>query len=443
MKVRQLILTVAVVAASASAVSTSAFAQAKEQFFPSLVYRTGPFATNGAPMMNGFADYLKLVNKQGGINGVKVVTEECEFAYSTARGVECYERLKGKHGGASALLPWSSAVTIALTDKAYEDKISVITPGFGSTFADGSAYKWNFPLTGTHWASADLQIQYLAKKEGGFDKLKGKKITQLYFDSAYGKEAHAVLEQRAKMHGFVLETIPVTSPGLDQKSAWLQIRRSQPDYVLLWGWGVMNPTALREARATGFPASKIVGLFTSGSEPDVLDVGDAAIGYSAVVLQPAAAAPETKVVKDILAQLHAKGEGTGPKEEVGQTLYMRGVVGALLVVEGARRAQERFGVGKWMSSEQVRWGLENLNLTQAKLDAMGFAGVLRPITTSCNDHMGSSWAKVQTWDGTKWTASADWLKADDQILNPLVHASSEKFLAEKKLTRRSGADCDS
>ena len=52
-------------------------------------------------------------------------------------------------------------------------------------------------------------------------------------------------------------------------------------------------------------------------------------------------------------------------------------------------------------------------------------------------------ASFQTWDGTKWTASADWLKADDQILNPLVHASSEKFLAEKKLTRRSGADCDS
>jgi branched-chain amino acid transport system substrate-binding protein len=42
-----------------------------------------------------------------------------------------------------------------------------------------------------------------------------------------------------------------------------------------------------------------------------------------------------------------------------------------------------------MTGEQARWGYENLNLTQAKLDALGFKGVLRPISTSCQDHMGA------------------------------------------------------
>ena len=51
----------------------TAFAQAKEQFFPALVYRTGAYAPNGVPFANGYVDYLKLVNAQGGINGVKVV----------------------------------------------------------------------------------------------------------------------------------------------------------------------------------------------------------------------------------------------------------------------------------------------------------------------------------------------------------------------------------
>ena len=55
-----------------------------------------------------------------------------------------------------------------------------------------------------------------------------------------------------------------------------------------------------------------------------------------------------------------------------------------------------------MTGEQVRWGLENLALDQKKLDALGFDGVLRPIRTSCADHMGSTWARIQTWDGTKW-----------------------------------------
>jgi hypothetical protein len=119
------------------------------------------------------------------------------------------------------------------------------------------------------------------------------------------------------------------------------------------------------------------------------------------------------VVKEILEKVHAKGEGSGPKEEVGQVLYMRGAMSAMLAVEGVRRAQERFGKGKWVSGEQARWGYENLALDQKKLDALGFAGVMRPISTTCADHMGSNWARVHTWDGKKWNFSSDWLQADE------------------------------
>jgi branched-chain amino acid transport system substrate-binding protein len=63
-------------------------------------------------------------------------------------------------------------------------------------------------------------------------------------------------------------------------------------------------------------------------------------------------------------KVHAKGQGTGPKEEVGDVLYMRGVMSAMLAVEGVRAAQERFGKGKVMTGEQVRWGLENLEPDQ-------------------------------------------------------------------------------
>ena len=89
MKLRNLVLAVAAVAAGASVVSTSAFAQAKEQFIPVLSYRTGPYAPNGVPWANGYVDYLKLVNARGGINGVKLSFEECETGYDTARSVEC------------------------------------------------------------------------------------------------------------------------------------------------------------------------------------------------------------------------------------------------------------------------------------------------------------------------------------------------------------------
>jgi branched-chain amino acid transport system substrate-binding protein len=444
MKLRNGVLAAALLAAvAASGVATNALAQAKEQFFPVLPYRTGPYAPNGVPWANGYVDYLKLTNARGGINGVKIVFEECETGYDTARGVECYERLKGKHGGATVFQPLSTGITFALTEKAPGDKIPLITAGYGrSESQDGGVFKWNFPIAGTYWLAADALVQTIAKREGGLDKLKGKKIALVYHDSPYGKEPIPLLQERSHMHGFDLQLLPVTAPGVEQKATWLQIRQAKPDYVMLWGWGVMNSTALKEAVATGYPRDRMYGVWWSGAEPDVKDVGEGAKGYNAVTMQHGAE-PQSAVVKEVLEKVHAKGEGTGPKEEVGSVLYMRGAMSAMLGVEGVRAAQERFGKGKVMTGEQVRWGLENLNLTQAKLDALGFKGVMRPVSTSCADHMGSNWARVHTWDGKQWKFSSDWLQADEQVLKPLVKATADKYAAEKKLARRTPADCQS
>lgn len=445
MKIRQLVLAAAVASAglSSAMVSTAVQAQAKEQFFPVLVYRTGAYAPNGAPWANGFVDYLKLTNARGGINGVKISFEECEFGYATDRGVECYERLKGKNGGATMFQPLSTGVTFALTEKVTADKIPLITAGYGrSESQDGGVFKWNFPLAGTYWVAADVLIQHIAKKEGGLDKLKGKKIALVYHDSPFGKEPIPLLQRRAAMHGFELSLLPVTHPGVEQKSTWLQIRQNRPDYVLNWGWGVMNSTLVKEAQATGYPRDKIYGVWWAGAEPDVKDIGQGAKGYNAVTMQHGAE-PNSDLVKEVLSKVHSKNQGTGPKDEVGTVLYIRGAMSAMLAVEGVRAAQEKYGKGKVMSGTQVRWGLENLNLTQAKLDGLGFKGVMRPISTSCQDHMGAAWARVHTWDGAKWQFTSDWLQADNQILSPMVKAAAGQYAAEKKLERRAPADCNS
>ena len=443
MKVRNLVLSVSLACAalSGAVVPTAAMAQAKEQFFPVLVYRTGAYAPNGVPWANGYVDYLKLVNARGGINGVKLSFEECETGYATDKSVECYERLKGK--GATVIQPLSTGATFALTEKAPIDKIPLITAGYGrSESADGGVFKWNFPLAGTYWVAADAIIQQLGKKEGGLASLKGKKIALVYHDSPFGKEPIPLLQERASQLGFQLSLLPVTAPGVEQKATWLQVRQQRPDYVVLWGWGVMNSTALKEAQATGYPREKMYGVWWAGAEPDVKDVGQGAKGYNAVTMQHGTE-KGADVVKEILSKLHDKGQGTGPKEEVGDVLYMRGLMSAMFAVEGVRQAQEKYGKGKVVTAEQARWGYENLNLTQAKLDALGFKGVMRPVSTSCQDHMGANWARVHTWDGSKWQFTSDWLQADEQIIKPMVKAAADKYAAEKKLTRRAASDCGS
>ncbi len=419
----------------------SAFAQAKEQFFPLLVYRTGPYAPNGTPWANGKQDYIKMINaRDGGINGVKLTFEECETGYATDKGVECYERLKGKTN--TLFDPQATGITFALTDKVPNDKIPLVTLGYGlAASQDGNVFKWNFPLMGSYWTAADILIQHIGKKEGGLDKLKGKKIALVYHDSPFGKEPMPLLEERSRMHGFELVKIPVTAPGVEQKSAWLQVRQQRPDYVLLWGWGVMNSTALKEAQATGYPRDKMYGVWWAGAEPDVKDVGEGAKGYNALALNTSGQQP--KVIQDILKFVHDKGQGTGPKDEVGSVLYTRGVIIQAMAVEAVRRAQERFGKGKVMTGDQVRWGLENLALDDKKLAALGLTGVIRPVSTSCQDHMGSTWARIHTWDGAKWNFSSDWYQADEQILKPMVRAAADKYAADKKLTRRTPQDCQS
>jgi branched-chain amino acid transport system substrate-binding protein len=438
-------LSTAIFAAAIAGVVTapSAQAQAKEQFFPLLAYRTGPYAPNGTPWANGKQDYIKMINaRDGGVNGVKLIFEECETGYATDRGVECYERLKNKNGGASLIDPQATGITFALTEKAPHDKIPLLTLGYGlAASQDGMAFPWNFELMGSYWTAMDILLQHIGKLEGGMDKLKGKKIALVYHDSPFGKEPIPVLQERAKMHGFEVQMLPVTAPGLEQKATWLQVRQSRPDYVLLWGWGVMNSTALKEAQATGYPRDKMYGVWWSGAEPDVKDVGQGAKGYNALALNTSGQTP--KVIQDILKYVHDKGQGTGPKDEVGSVLYTRGVVIQALAIEAVRRAQERYGKGKVMTGEQVRWGLENLAIDDKKLAALGLTGVIQPLSTSCADHMGSHSARIQTWDGAKWNMSTGFIQADESILKPMVKVAADKYLADKKLTRRTSADCQS
>ena len=415
------------------------YAQANEQFVPVLVYRSGPYAPNGVPWADGFVDYLKLVNERdGGINGVKIAFEECETGYATDRGVECYERLKGKGPtGAAVFNPLSTGITYALTDKAPVDKIPIITMGYGrSESADGSVFPWNFPLLGTYWTAADVIIHQIANKNGGYDKLKGKKITLVYHDSPYGKEPIPMLTELAKRHGFEFKSIPVTHPGVEQKAAWLQIRQDRPDYVLLWGWGVMNSTAIKEAVAVNYPRDKMYGVWWSGAEPDVLPAEGGATGYNAAALQHSAG--QGAVHADILKVLYDKGKGTAAKrDEVGSVLYNRGMINAMVSVESIRAAQAKFGK-KPLTGEQVRWGIEHLSLDQARLKALGFGELMQPLKLSCKDHEGTHMARIHQWNGTKWTFVSDWISGDAKLLRPMYEQAAAKYAKEKNITPR---DC--
>lgn len=426
-------LAVALAVAGAFGAVQEAVAQsANEIFVPVLVYRTGAYAPNGIPWADGYVDYLKLVNANGGVNGIKIAFEECETGYATDRGVECYERLKSKKP--VVVNPLSTGITYALTDKVANDKIVLFTTGYGrADSVDGSVFAWNFPLLGTYWSAADMLVQHVAKK----GSLKGKKIALVYHDSPYGKEPIKLLEERAKMMGFQLLLLPVTHPGVEQKATWLQVRQQRPDYVFLWGWGVMNSTSIKEAIAVSYPRLQMFGVWWSSAEPDVEPAEMASKGYNGIALGHSDER-DFPVHKDMIKTLYDKGQGTSKdKKDVGSVLYNRGMISAMLTVEAIKQAQSKFGK-RVVTGEEVRWGAENLSLDAGKIKALGFGDMVQPLKTSCNDHEGVRKGRIHTWDGKDWSYTSDWLEADMKILGPMIKTSAKAYATEKKITQR---DC--
>ncbi len=409
-------------------------AAAQEQFIPILSYRVGPYAAGGSGFFGGAIDYFNLINANGGINGVKISWEECETEYNASRGVECYERLKTKNGGASLIEPLSTGIAYGILDRVGTDKIPMTTLGYGrSDAANGKVFPYVFPLITSYWNQAAAMIKYLGDKSGGLDKLKGKKIVHLYHDSAFGKEPLPVLEAQAKQYGFELIKIPVAHPGNEQQSQWLQIRQANPDFVILWGWGVMNAVAIQSAQRNGFPREKMLGVWWAGSEEDTIPAGDAAKGYTTMTFNTPGNYP---VLDEIRKKVYDAGKGNlSDKNRIGSVYHMRGVTAAILWTEAIRKAQEKYGKGKVMTGEQVRWGLENLNVDAARQKALGAADMFPPVKTSCDDHEGSGAVKVQQWNGSKWVAvTPQWVVGDKALTRKLLEESSAKYAAEKKIT---------
>ena len=426
-------------AVSLAAPLLSGVASADELTLPTLDYRTGPYAPNGIPFANGYSDYLTMLNQRdGGINGKKINLVACETAYNTKRGVECYESTKGEGDGALVYQPLSTGITYQLIPKSSVDEIPIFSMGYGRTSAaNGKIFPWVFNFPATYWSQATVFVQYIGEKEGGMNKLKGKKIALVYHNSAYGKEPIRTLESAAKKYGFEFMQLPVDHPGQEQKATWLQIRQQKPDWVLMWGWGVMNQVAIKEAASIRFPMDRFIGVWWSGSENDVLPSGAAADGYlSGAFHQPGDNFP---AMDDIKKYVYDKDMGFGDRERIGEVLYNRGLVAAMWTSEAIRTAMKIHGTNE-VNAKQVRDGFEALDVNEARLKELGLPGFTIPVKITCENHEGPGKVALQQWDAKakKWSLVSKFYEPLCDITGPLIAEDSAQYATENNVTVR---DC--
>ncbi len=427
MKLKLTAIAVAAVMAAAPAMA--------ELVFPDLSYRTGPFAAGGTPVSDGYQDYFSLLNaRDGGIGGEMTKIIECETAYNTEKGVECYEATKNE--GALIYQPLSTGITYALIPKATADGIAIHTMGYGRTSAKNGkvfANVFNYPVN--YWDGASVGVNHFKEQAGG--SLDGKKITLLYFNGAYGREPIPTLEVLAEQEGFKLTTIPVDFPGQEQKSQWLQIRREKPDFILFWGWGVMNQVAVQEAANIRYPMDQFMGIWWSGSENDVIPAGEGANGYKALAFHNVG--NDFPIFDDIRKYVVDAGLAAGDGSNVGTVLYNRGVYAAFLAAEAVKTAQEANGVAA-IDAAMMRDAMEVLEITEAKMAAAGLPGFGPEFQVTCENHGGPGMAAVAQWDAASqsWNLISDFVQSDSAVVNPLIEADSAAFAAENNIAERCG-----
>ena len=404
-----------------------------ELVFPSLDYRTGPYAPNGIPFADGYADYFTLLNERdGGIGGVKARVLPCETGYNTEKGVECYEATRGE--GSLVYQPLSTGITYQLIPKATADGIPLHTMGYGRTSAaNGNVFKWVFNYPGTYWDAASIIVKHILEQEGG--DVSDSTIALVYHNSAYGKEPIRTLEQLAEKHGYELQLQPVDHPGQEQGSTWLQIRRNQPDYVVIWGWGVMNQVAVQEAASIRFPMENFIGVWWSASENDVLPAGDAADGYKAITMH--GVGDGYPIYEDLKTHVYDAGLAAGDGSNAGTVLYNRGMQAAMLAAEAAEVAQEMHGTGD-ITPAMMRDGMENLRITETILEENGLAGFMPTFDVTCEDHGPPGLGAIQQWDADtqSWSLITEFIPADRAVIDPLIAADSTSYAEEAGIEPR-------
>jgi branched-chain amino acid transport system substrate-binding protein len=375
-------------------------------------------------------DYLAMLNaRDGGIGGVPIRIEECETAYNAQKGVECYESTKGK--GALVYNPYSTGITLQLIPKAPVDEIPVLSMGYGlSAAAIGESFPWTFNPPTTYWGQASAIVRYISQQEGGMDALKGKKIGFIYLDVGYGKEPIPLLEQLSSDLGFELFKLPVGVKEMQsQSSHWLQVRREKPDWMIMWGWGAMNPTAIKEAARIKYPMDRFIGVWWSGGDDDARPAGDGAVGYLSVNFH--ATGTDFPAIQDIMKHVVSKGDSQVDSDSrVGENLYNRGVYNSAMIAEGIANAQRITGK-KAITGADMRKGLESVNLNSARLKELGLEGFTRPVRISCSDHSGSHSIFIQRWNGANWEKVSDWIEPMKDRVRPLLQEAADKYTSDK------------
>ncbi len=304
---------------------------------------TGRFAFAGIAINAGLQDYLNLANEKGLVKGKKFNYVYEDSGYDTDRAVACFKQIVAKHNpvimyGESTGL--GKAIAPELNARY---KVLYASASFSSELADPKTHPYSFISGPTYSDMFSILLEYIARNKGAAKP----KVAFFYSDTEFGKDPIPFARKRAAELGIDVVSEIVTKAGaVDVTSEVLQLKKTNPDYVIFQGY-ILSPIieVIRATKDFGLK-TKFMGTFWSMDKGIIDKLGQDAEGYMGV--NPYAYYYEETAPG--IAAMRAYNQKAHPEVKYQPNSYIQGWFTGMVYVEAVRRV---VAAGKPVTGENL------------------------------------------------------------------------------------------
>jgi branched-chain amino acid transport system substrate-binding protein len=304
---------------------------------------TGRFAFAGIAINAGLQDYLNLANEKGLVPGKKFNYVYEDSGYDTEKAVACFKQIMAKHSpvimyGESTGL--GKAIAPELNSRY---KVLYASASFSSELADPKTHPFSFISGPTYSDMFGVLLEYIARNKGAARP----KVAFFYSDTEFGKDPIPYARKRAAELGIDVVNEIVTKAGaVDVTSEVLQLKKTNPDYVIFQGY-ILSPIieVIRATKDFGLK-TRFMGTFWSMDKGIIEKLGQDAEGYMGVM--PYAYFYEESAPG--IAAMRAYNQRLHPEVKYQPNSYIQGWFTGMVYVEAVKRV---VAAGKPVTGENL------------------------------------------------------------------------------------------
>lgn len=337
---------------------------------------TGPLASMGQPMIDGFTSYIEHVNKAGGVDGkkIEIIRGDEKGDINQARIAVNTLQSKGAlamFGGLSsniwgALSPMGAELKMAqITNGLTDDRVIPPTPYAYSSFLGASTM-------------ADLALNFVEDKLGS-----GKhRIATVIWASATSEKFMAYIEKSVKERGWTLVgSEAVEADATQATTQGRKIAADKPDATILYTLDATSPIVVSGLRQQGVKGP-IINYVGGSGEATFKAINDPEYyGLRSYVTPEDTSVPG---VADMVAQAKEAGITNAPTS----TFFTAGYMQAMLAVEALKNCDSP------CTGETFNKALESV-------DDLSTNGLTGNITLSSERHRALAGGRMYSWDAAK------------------------------------------